>query len=102
MLLSSELCVACASQICEREGIPVSLQAPSVRDLELWEGAAISSTSRLLLPVDEVSVPQGVGRGARQRRFATQPLMRRLEALVLENIKSNSETVVPEPVHAVD
>lgn len=74
-----------------------------MRDLEAWEGAAISSTSRLLLPVDELSVPaDGNGEVARQRRFVEQSLIRRLEALVLQDIKANSEQVLPEPVLSVE
>jgi branched-subunit amino acid aminotransferase/4-amino-4-deoxychorismate lyase len=41
-------------EVCEREGIPVVLSPPRLADAaEKWEGAMISSTSRLLLPIDE-------------------------------------------------
>ena len=45
-------------EVCEREGIPVVLTPPQLADAARWEGAMISSTSRLLLPVDELYVPQ--------------------------------------------
>lgn len=77
------------------------LSAPNVRDMDSWEGAAISSTSRLLLPIDELSVPPDYGEEARQRTFSGQPLMRRLESLVLQEIKANSEPVLPEPVRSI-
>mmetsp|Transcript_16484 Transcript_16484/g.40595 ORF Transcript_16484/g.40595 Transcript_16484/m.40595 type:complete len:334 (-) Transcript_16484:440-1441(-) len=46
--------------VCEKEGIPVVLEPPSVSSLlnGAWEGAAISSTSRLLLPVGKIVVPE--------------------------------------------
>ncbi|MER0387601.1 aminotransferase class IV, partial [Vibrio vulnificus] len=43
-------------QVAAREGIPVVLEPPRLADLHRWEGCFISSTSRLLLPVDEASV----------------------------------------------
>ena len=72
----------------------MKLSAPNVRDLEALEGAAISSTSRLLLPVDEITVFEGTSDVGKRRVFVEQPLMRRLEALVLEDIKANSEPVL--------
>lgn len=81
-------------QICAREGIPVVLTAPNLKDLEVWEGAAVSSTSRLLLPLEEVSLPASDSAEARQTTYDAQPLMRRLETLVLQEIKANSEPVL--------
>jgi thiol oxidase len=45
-------------RVAEREGIPVVLEPPTVGELGAWEGAFVSSTSRLLLPVDEASAPE--------------------------------------------
>ena len=44
-------------EVCAREGVPVVLQPPKLADAGRWEGCLISSTSRLLLPVDELYVP---------------------------------------------
>jgi len=44
-------------EVCEREGIPVCMEPPVLADAGAWEGALISSTSRLLLPIDELYVP---------------------------------------------
>jgi branched-subunit amino acid aminotransferase/4-amino-4-deoxychorismate lyase len=41
-------------QVCQEQGVPVQLQAPQMCDIDIWRGAFISSTSRLLLPVCEV------------------------------------------------
>lgn len=44
-------------EVCEREGIPVKLAPPNLADATQWEGALISSTSRLMLPIEELYVP---------------------------------------------
>ena len=43
--------------VCQKEGIPVILEPPNLDTLESWEGALISSTSRLALPIDQLYVP---------------------------------------------
>ena len=43
-----------AIEACKREGIPVVLQPPNAADVADWDGAFVSSTSRLVLPVDEI------------------------------------------------
>ena len=45
-----------ALAVARREGVPVSLTPPHLEDLPAWEGCFITSTSRLLLPVDEATV----------------------------------------------
>jgi len=45
-------------EVCEQIGIKVVKEAPDLlQAAEKWEGALISSTSRLLLPIDELYVP---------------------------------------------
>lgn len=44
-------------EVCEREGIDVVLKPPLLRDASEWSGCLISSTSRLMLPIDELYVP---------------------------------------------
>jgi hypothetical protein len=38
-------------------GIPVILEAPLLSEVDNWEGAMVSSTSRLGLPIDEFTYP---------------------------------------------
>ncbi|KAL1520678.1 hypothetical protein AB1Y20_022247 [Prymnesium parvum] len=45
-------------EVCEREGIPVELSPPNIKMAHKWEAALISSTSRLLLPIDEIYTPK--------------------------------------------
>ena len=52
-----------ALEVCAREGVDVVLAPPNIAEARKgdWEGALISSTSRLLLPIDEVyAPPEGV------------------------------------------
>jgi branched-subunit amino acid aminotransferase/4-amino-4-deoxychorismate lyase len=49
------------TQVCAERGIPVRLQAPLLSDMDSWQGAFISSTSRLLLPVCEIAYQEGHG-----------------------------------------
>lgn len=98
----------------------VVLQPPQLQDLERWEGCFISSTSRLVLPVDEASIlPEDVsalggfvlgtasskeggcsngsangsdGQAAGMtRRFERGGLVQRLEQLVLAEVAACSE-----------
>lgn len=45
---------------CEKNSIPVKLTSPNINDVDAWEGAFITSTSRLVMPVNQVIVfPEG-------------------------------------------
>ncbi|KAL4458753.1 hypothetical protein ABPG75_013618 [Micractinium tetrahymenae] len=100
-------------EVARREGLPVVLEPPRLADLPRWEGCFISSTSRLLLPVDEASVfPEeaegaaqgdnggdtdgsngsaGAAAGPATRCFARRGLVQRLEQLVLAEVAACSE-----------
>ena len=108
-------------QACADEGIPVRLEPPLLADAGRWGGAFISSTSRLLLPADELrwappghaahTAAGGPGPGPHSaekggaaalegsdaecvRRFEAQhPLVVRLEAAVAARILEESEEV---------
>ena len=85
-------------EVCEREGIPVVLTPPQLADAARWEGAMISSTSRLLLPVDELYVPQPgacAEEADRVRRFdnGDGSLAARLRALVAEEVEAHSSAL---------
>jgi thiol oxidase len=45
-------------EVCEREGVPVTLRPPRQDECTRWSAAFISSTSRLLLPVDAIYAPK--------------------------------------------
>jgi len=45
-------------ELCQTEGIPLRQEFPLVSEARLWEGAFITSTSRLVLPVATVRFPE--------------------------------------------
>ena len=74
-------------EVCEAEGIPVVLEPPNVSDLPRWEGAFLTSTSRLVLPIDAVAT--AADPLATRRDFAYAPgdascVVPRVERLVAE------------------
>ena len=87
-----------ALEVCERESIPVVLEPPDLKDIERWEGCLISSTSRLLLPVDELYKPaEGAATTSADlvRAFDNAPgsLAERLRELVAAEVAAHSEAV---------
>jgi|Transcript_91745 thiol oxidase len=74
---------------CQRADIPVVLEPPNVKDMAQWEGAFISSTSRLALPIDVIHWPQEAG-DAQIREFGSQPLTDRIVQLVMEKLDQDS------------
>ena len=46
-------------EACAEHGVEVVLEAPRVADAGRWEGALLTSTSRLALPVDALLLPGG-------------------------------------------
>lgn len=78
-------------QVCERDQIATVLQAPSIHDIEQWQGAAIASTSRLLLPVHEVIYSGKAGTSCKTFEYNENSLMSRLESLVLDEVAGRSE-----------
>lgn len=44
-------------EVCPSQGVAIREESPLLRDLGLWEGGLLSSTSRLAMPVNEVHVP---------------------------------------------
>jgi hypothetical protein len=47
-------------EVCATNGIPVSVTAPRLSDIDQWDGAFLTSTSRLVLPIDYVQVPEAI------------------------------------------
>lgn len=82
-------------EVCEREGIPVVLSPPTLQSASAWEGALISSTSRLLLPIDKLYTPHE-GKPSEEadllREFdnGADTLASRLRALVLSEVEAHS------------
>ena len=78
---------------CEELNVPVVLEPPRLCDAPRWEAAFVSSTSRMLLPVDELLFVSESGADRRDFGYAHDSLARRLEAAVKEDILSSSECI---------
>ncbi|WIA18133.1 hypothetical protein OEZ85_009609 [Tetradesmus obliquus] len=78
-------------QVCDDRGIPVVLAAPSLKDMDSWQGAFISSTSRLLLPVCEVAYQEGQGLLQHKAWLQQHPLVQLLDAEVEAKVAGCSE-----------
>lgn len=81
--------------VCRKEGIPVVLRPPSLKDLEKWQGALLSSTSRLALPIDELYIPNEdcpSGKGDLKMLFQTDPdsTAARIQNLVSMEVEARS------------
>jgi branched-subunit amino acid aminotransferase/4-amino-4-deoxychorismate lyase len=88
-------------QVCAEEGIPVDETPPRLSDLGSWQGALISSTSRLALPIDWIGVPQdgrvfdaAAGDEARAFEYGEGSLTRRIVALVAARVLDASTPVL--------
>ena len=80
-------------QVCAEHGIPVRLETPNICDITAWDGAFISSTSRLLLPVDYIDV-QADGHEPAGFPMPRSGLADRVAELVLGEVLANSEPVL--------
>lgn len=47
-----------AIQCCVKLGIPVAYELPNIANIDTWQGAFLTSTSRLLLPIDKFHILQ--------------------------------------------
>jgi len=79
---------------CVKEGFPVDLSAPNIMEMDQWQGVFISSTSRLLLPVSEVIYSGREGEQKTRSFTPLDPLVTKLEELVLSRYREESTTIV--------
>lgn len=79
-------------RVAAAQGVPVVLAPPPLARLDEWEAAMISSTSRLLLPVDELAAPEQSP--PLVRSFARGGKAAALEAGVLAEVARRSEPLL--------
>ena len=65
------------------------LQPPNAADVADWDGAFVSSTSRLVLPVDEIEYE--VDGKPMKKEFPGDSLSHKIEDLVLNAVRANSQ-----------
>jgi hypothetical protein len=77
-------------------GIPVRLSAPQISEAGTWESAFITSTSRLVLPIDELSLfHPGSHDNPYQRILLTKHTVTdQIRERVLAAIRANSEPIL--------
>mmetsp|Transcript_108110 Transcript_108110/g.207792 ORF Transcript_108110/g.207792 Transcript_108110/m.207792 type:complete len:375 (-) Transcript_108110:73-1197(-) len=79
-------------EVAKRNGIPVRMECPSINALSSWDSCFICSTSRLVKPIRHLRAPEF----SADRSFpAEQSIAHRLEALVRNSVRSNSESLAP-------
>lgn len=80
-------------KVCEANGIPVVLKPPMTEELMAWEGAFITSTSRLVLKINVVSLP--LVASPVRHDLGDQPLVDRIQSLVQDEMRFNSTPMDP-------
>lgn len=75
------------------QGIPVLLTAPLLSEAHSWRGAFLTSTSRLLLPLDELAAAPGAEPLQLPRG---DPLVARLAKALEAAVEAHSEMLLPE------
>jgi len=91
--------------VCKRNNIPVVFQPPTLNKNERqncdWEGALISSTSRLALPIDAIYVPEEGQPSHHPSDLCKQfnnddsSLANRIQSLVAMEVEARSTPIVP-------
>lgn len=79
-------------EVCKREGVPLNFEPPNIHEIDAWDGIFISSTSRLLLPITEITYE--VDGEKRKRIFEEDTLVSKLEKLILGEFRGLSTKVI--------
>lgn len=83
---------AAAIQAAAHLNIPVSLTAPNLNESNQWQGAFLTSTSRLLLPVKKIIGLTALGYSDVEFE-SIPPAIHQLKLMVEEDIERNSEPI---------
>ncbi|KAF9096774.1 hypothetical protein BGX23_010462 [Mortierella sp. AD031] len=77
--------------VCSQENIPVEFTFPNLKRTHEWEGAFISSTSRLVLPIDKLVMPDGS-----VKEFKPSPTIELIRREVLKECRKRVENLLDE------
>eukprot|EP01094_Clydonella_sp_ATCC50884_P013053 TRINITY_DN23324_c0_g1_i1.p1 TRINITY_DN23324_c0_g1~~TRINITY_DN23324_c0_g1_i1.p1 ORF type:complete len:213 (+),score=43.56 TRINITY_DN23324_c0_g1_i1:140-778(+) len=81
-------------EICEKNRFTVAHRMPSVEDMDSWDAAFLTSTSRLILPIDEVRDYTDSDEIHRVRKFDSKPeQITRLQELLELALRENSTPI---------
>ncbi|KAG0072673.1 hypothetical protein BGZ90_011841 [Linnemannia elongata] len=75
--------------VCNNENIPVEFKFPNLKEAHEWEGAFITSTSRLVLPIEKLVMPDGNVKG-----FEPSPTIELIRREVLEECRRRVEPIL--------
>lgn len=84
-------------EVCAKYDIPVMYEAPKLNHLvkEQWCGAFITSTSRLVLPIDEITYPSAVHLDIKaSQKFPPCPLVQFIQEKVALEVQEHSTKVL--------
>ena len=76
--------------MCEKHGIRIILEAPRVDTIPEWSGAFVTSTSRLVLPIDEL-VFDGEDGSSMMVQYSEDSIVCRIRCLVFQEMERASE-----------
>ncbi|KAF9318526.1 hypothetical protein BG003_011070 [Podila horticola] len=77
--------------VCEQHQIPVRFAFPNLKHVNEWEGAFISSTSRLVLPIDTMVLPDGS-----KKQFGESSTLDFIRGQVLKECQKRVENLLSE------
>ncbi|KAG0296640.1 Chitin synthase, class 1 [Linnemannia gamsii] len=75
--------------VCEKQKIPIEFKFPNLKDIDYWEGAFITSTSRLVLPIGTIVLPDGV-----KKTFDKSPAIELIRSYVLQECQRRVEPLL--------
>ncbi|KAG0005853.1 hypothetical protein BGZ80_011465 [Entomortierella chlamydospora] len=77
--------------VCSAEKIPVDYTFPNLKHIDDWEGAFITSTSRLVLPIEKIVLPDGT-----VKVFEESPTIELIRRGVLKECRTRVEYLITE------
>ncbi|KAF9916333.1 hypothetical protein BX616_004033 [Lobosporangium transversale] len=77
--------------VCKSENIPVDFTFPNLKNVDDWEGAFITSTSRLVLPIEKLVLPSGS-----VKQFGESPTIDLIRNQVLNECRKRVEKLISE------
>ncbi|KAF9574320.1 Sulfhydryl oxidase 1 [Mortierella alpina] len=77
--------------VCKEKSIPVEYSFPNLKNIDEWEGAFLSSMSRLVLPIEKLILP-----GGHIKQFESSPRIESIRDRVQEECHNRVETLLSE------
>jgi len=75
---------------CQENNIPIVFERPNIKNIDSWEGCFLSSTSRLLLPIDEVRL---VTQLYIVKKISNSPFVTKLRGMIEKEILEHATKI---------